>query len=216
MKFSARQLRFILLGLLGISIIAFIAAAVLGLNALSQRSSELVDLKLKSKTLDAQLTSLAVAKKQVEQYAYFNDVAKTVLPSDKDQAKAVLTIFQLAKESGIAIASITFPTSNLGAGAGSTSATSSSSAAISQAKPVEGIKGLYSLQLTITPETGQTVPADRVVTYAKFLDFIKRIENDRRTAQITQVAIQPVLDNSGPTDVINFTLIINIFIRPAK
>ena len=216
MKFSARQLRFLLLGLLGVGVIVFMAIAVLGLNALSKKSSQLVDLKLKSKTLDAQLTSLALAKKQVEQYSYFNDVAKTVLPADKDQAKAVLTIFKLAKEAGISIANITFPTSSLGGSAGSSSATGSSSAAISQATPVEGINGLYSLQLTITPETGQIVPDDKVVTYAKFVDFLKRIERDRRTAQITQVVIQPILETSGPTNEINFTLIVNIFMRPEK
>jgi hypothetical protein len=215
MNFSARQLRFILLGLLGICVVGFIAVSVLGLNALSAKSEDLIELKLKNKTVDAQLSSLGAAKKQVEQYSYFNDVAKTVLPSDKDQAQAVLTIFKLAQESGISIASVTFPTSSLGVGpSGQASATSSSSTAISQAKPVEGIKGLYSLQLTITPETGQSVPASKVTTYAKFLDFLKRIERDRRTAQITQVIIQPELDNSGPTSAINFTLIINIFMRP--
>jgi hypothetical protein len=215
-KFSARQLRFLLLGLLGVVVIVFIATAVLGLSNLSRKSAQLVELKLKSKTLDAQLASLGVAKKQVEQYSYFNEVAKTVLPSDKDQAKAVLTIFKLANEANIAIASITFPTSNLGIGSGSASATGSSSSAISQAKPVEGINGLYSLQLTIAPETGQIVPEDKVVTYPKFLDFLKRIERDRRTAQITQVSIQPEIDNSGPTKAITFTLVVNIFMRPAK
>lgn len=216
MKFSAKQLRFLLLGLLGFGIIIFVATAFLGLSALSQKSKELVGLKLKSKTLDAQIVSLGAAKKQVEQYSYFNEVAKTVLPADKDQAKAVLTIFQLANEAGIAIANITFPTSSLGAGSGSASAAGSTSTAFSQAKRVEGINGLYSLQLTITPEVGQTVPADKVVTYPKLLDFLKRIERDRRTAQITQVIIQPVIDNSGPTTAINFTLIINIFMRPVK
>src|SRR3990167_2056559 len=216
MKFSARQLRFLLLGLLGVGVIVFMAIAVLGLNALSKKSSQLVDLKLKSKTLDAQLTSLALAKKQVEQYSYFNDVAKTVLPADKDQAKAVLTIFKLAKESGISIASVTFPTSSLGGNTSTSSATGSSSTAISQAKPVEGINGLYSLQLTIAPETGESVPDNKIATFAKVIDFLNRIERDRRSEEITQVIIQPVQDNSGPLDEISFTLIINIFMRPEK
>ncbi|MBI4033629.1 hypothetical protein HY379_01385 [Candidatus Saccharibacteria bacterium] len=216
MKFSARQLRFLLLGLLGIAGIVFVAIAFLGLNSLSQKSDELVESKLKSKALDAQLASLSVAKKQVEQYSYFNDVAKTVLPTDKDQAQAVLTIFKFAKEAGISIANITFPISNLGASSGSASATGSSSTAISQAKPVEGIKGLFSLQLTVTPEIGPAVPPDKVATFNKFLDFLQRIEQDRRTAQIVQVSIQPEIENSGPTGSINFTLMINIFMRPAK
>lgn len=216
MTFSARQLRFLLLGLLGLAIVTFLAILFLGMGTLSKKSSDMVDLKLKSKTLDAQLTSLGVAKKQVEQYSYFNDVARTVLPTDKDQAKAVLAVFQLAKESGIAVASVTFPTSNLGGGAGSASATGSASSAVSQARPVEGIKGLYSLQLTIAPDIALTVPADKVATYPKFLDFLRKIERDRRTAQITEVSIQPRNEPSLPGQAINFTLIINVFMRPGK
>ncbi|HEX5394895.1 MAG TPA: hypothetical protein VFW52_00880 [Candidatus Saccharimonadales bacterium] len=215
MKFSVKQLRFLLLGLLGLCALAFVAITIFGLKALSSKSAELADLKLKNETADAQLTSLGVAKKEVEQYSYFNDVAKSVLPSDKDQAKAVLTIFKLAQEAGISIASITFPTSNLG-GTGTSKATGSSSAAISQAQPVSGIKGLYSLQLTITPEANSALPDDKVTTYAKFKDFLQRIERDRRTAQITQVSIQPEQIGNKPGDLINFSLTVNIFMRPDK
>lgn len=212
---TAKQLRLVLFGVLALSVVVFFATVVFGLKSLSAKSQGLVDLKLKNKTLDAQLISLEVAKKQVEQYSYFNGVAKTVVPSDKDQAKAVLTIFQLADQAGIKIASITFPTSNLGGAAGSTSAAGSSAAtAISQAKPVEGIKGLYSLQLTIVPETGPAVPADKAATYPKFLSFLKSIERDRRTAQITQVAVQPVTEQGAPSQAISFSLVVNIFIKP--
>ncbi|HLG90812.1 MAG TPA: hypothetical protein VI336_01470 [Candidatus Saccharimonadales bacterium] len=212
MKFSTKQLRLLLLGLLGVGIVVFIATTALGLNSLSRKSSQLVDLRLRGKALDAQLISLGAAKKQVEQYSYFNDVAKTVLPIDKDQAKAVFTISKFARESGFALGSITFPTSNLGL-SGSASATGSSSA-ISQAKPVADIKGLYSLQLTITPDTSPLVPGNKVATYPKLIDFLKRIERDRRTAQITQIVIQQRNESSLPPQSINFTLIINIFMRP--
>ena len=214
MKFSVGQLRLLLLGLLAAGALAFIAITFLGLSTLSQKSTEVAGLKLKNETLDAQLTNLGIAKKEVERYSYFNDVAATVLPSDKDQAKAVLTVFKLAEQSGISIASITFPTSNLGGG--TTKATGSAASAISQAQPVQGIKGLYSLQLTITPESGSTVPEDKVPTYAKLKDFLQRIEHDRRTAQITQVSIQPESSDSRITGAINFSLTINIFMRPAK
>ena len=216
MKLTVEQLRWLLIGLLGVSALAFIGIAFFGLNTLSQKSSEVSDLKLKSETLDTQLTNLGIAKKEVGQYSYFNDVAKTVLPADKDQAKAVLTIFKLAEESGISIASITFPTSTLGGSTGTSKATGSAAAAISQAQPVPGITGLYSLQLTITPESGSSVPDDKVVTYTKFKDFLRRIERDRRTAQITQVSIQPETVEGKPSDAITFNLTINIFMRPAK
>jgi hypothetical protein len=216
MNVTAKQLRLILLGLLGLVVIVFLVTAIAGLNALSSKSQKLVDVKLKNKTVDAQLTSLEQAKKQVEKYSYFNDIAKTVLPVDKDQAQAVLDIFQLADQSGIAIASVTFPASTLGVGSSSAPATGSTSAAISQAKPVQGIKGLYSLELTVAPQSGPSVPAGKVVTYPKFLDFLRRIERDRRTAQITQVNIQPQGSDAGPSQNLNFSLTVNIFMRPAK
>jgi hypothetical protein len=212
MKISAKQLRLLMLGLLALSALAFVAITYLGLGAISKQSVRVSELKLKNETLDAQLVNLGIARKEVAQYSYFNDVAKTVLPSDKDQAKAVLTIFKLAQEAGISVGSITFPTSSLG---GTSKATGSAASAISQAKPVQDIKGLYSLQLTITPDVGPLVPKEKVVTYAKFKDFLQRIERDRRTAQITQVNIQP--DTSGDrVGAINFSLTINIFMRPEK
>lgn len=211
------------------SLLAFIATLFFGLTfggltILAGKSQKLVELKQQNKTVAAQSANLSVSKKQVEQYTFFNNIAKTVLPSDKDQAQAVVDIFNLADRSGINIASITFPASTLGTKAPSTSsstdssgnnaATASSKSAISQAKAVEGIAGLYSLQLNISPQSGAGVPDSKKVTYPKLLDFLSRIENNRRTAQITQVNIQPQSGDSGPSQFINFTMIINIFIKP--
>lgn len=215
---SQGRTRLVLLGLLAGAGLLFFIIAFAGLGILSAKTQGLIELEQQSKTVDAQSTNLAASKKQVEQYAYFNDIAKTVLPSDKDQAQAVLDIFSLADQSGIAIASVTFPASNLGAKtvatAGNNAATAPAASAISQAKPVEGIAGLYSLQLTISPQSGPEVSDAKQVTYPKLLDFLGRIEHNRRTAQITQVNIQPLGTNSGPSQFINFTMTINIFIKP--
>jgi hypothetical protein len=216
---TKNRLRLYWLVALGAVTLLFFVVAGIGLTILSGQSKKLVDLKQQSKTVDAQSTSLAAAKKQVEMYSYFNDIAKTVLPTDKDQAQAVLDIFNLADQSGIAIASITFPASSLGnkaapTASGGNAATAPASSAISQAKAVEGIPGLYSLELIISPQTGTSVPDAKKVTYTKFLDFLSRIENDRRTAQITQVNIQPQGSDNGPSQFINFTMTINIFMKP--
>ncbi|HZP55330.1 MAG TPA: hypothetical protein VFB03_01000 [Candidatus Saccharimonadales bacterium] len=210
---TPKKIRFLLLGILGLIAILFLATAVMGLNKLTLRSQSLVDTKLKNKTVEAQLTSLEGAKKQIDKYAFFNDIAKTVIPDDKDQAQAVLDIFQQANRVGINIESITFPASTLGVSSSLATDSSSAKAAISQAKPVQGISGLYSLELTVTPETGKTVPPDKLVTYAKFIDFLSGIEHDRRTAQITKITADP----EGAADKsFTFTLVINIFIRPDK
>ncbi|MBI2592107.1 hypothetical protein HYW36_01385 [Candidatus Saccharibacteria bacterium] len=216
----SQRVRLVWFGLLAPAVLLFFVVAIGGLLVVAAKSQQLVDLKSRSKTADDQLASLAQAKKQVNQYAYFNDVAKTVLPSDKDQAQAVLDIIKLADLSGISIASITFPGSSLGSKPTSDSTSSKDAAAtsgqnaISQAKPVEGIAGLYSLELNITPQSGSGLPDDRRATYPKFLDFLNRIEQNRRTAQITKVSVQPQATESGPSPFINFSITINIFMKP--
>src|SRR6266446_3539828 len=167
MSLNSRRLRLVLIGGLLLSVVAFLAIAFFGLGLLSTKSQKIVDLKVQTETADAQLANLESSKKQIEKYSYFKDVAKTVIPSDKDQAESVLEIFQMADASGIAIQSITFPASTLGLTTSTTQqdATSSSStrSVLSQAKPVTGIPGLYSLELTITPDYGNTVPADKQI-----------------------------------------------------
>lgn len=216
LEINSKNLRWLLIAALIVSVVIFLAVIMLGMSALTHESQNMADLKAKSQAVNDELLNLEQSKKDVEKYAYFKDVAQTVIPKDKDQAKAVLDIFQFAQDAGIRIQSITFPSSNLG-GRTSSSATrdatssSSISAAITQAKPVSGIPGLYSLPLTITPQTSSTLPPNLTVTYPKILKFLKSIENNRRTAQITSIVIQP------PSDIgksLSFTLTINIFIKP--
>lgn len=217
MKLDSKKLRLVLIAGLILSTIAFFGVAFYGLSVLDGKSRSLVNLKVQSQAGYNQLANLVQSKKEVEKYAYFKSVAQTVIPNDKNQAQAVLEINQMASDSGISIQSITFPASTLGTGAAAATpaqkdATSASAAqaALTQAKPVTGIPGLYSLELTITPESGKDVSADQQVTYAKMLDFLKRIENNRHTAQISQVSIQPASDSTA----LSFTLVINIFIKP--
>jgi hypothetical protein len=209
-----KKIRRSLIAALALSVVVFIGAIIGGLSVLQSKSQQMVDLKVKSEEADAQLSNLEQTKKDIEKYSYFKDVAKTVIPNDKDQAEAVVEINQIANEAGIAIQSITFPASNLGlktsslssAGQDATSAASKTTA-ISQAKPVTGIPGLYSLELIITPDATDPAP---LITYQKMLDFLDKIENNRHTAQITNITIQP----DPQSEKINFTLTINIFIKP--
>jgi hypothetical protein len=217
---TAKRLRLALLGLLGLGILLFLIIASAGLSKLSAKSKDMVGLKQQSQLLDAQLDSLSGAKKQIQQYGYFKEVAKTVIPADKDQAKAILDISQFAAQTGFLIGGITFPTSTL-AGQSTTSvpstttnaATATPSQIISQAKPVSGIPGLYSIDLTITPQTGCEIPSPLQITYPKMINFMRKIEQNRRTAQITQVIISPVI-NPQCQEQFNFTLTIAIFIKP--
>jgi hypothetical protein len=219
LELNSKNLSLLLIAGLAVTAVLFVAVMIMGLSVLGGKSKSLVDLKAQSQSLDSELLNLAQAKKDVQKYAYFKQVAKTVIPNDKDQAEAVSEIFQFAQAAGIKIQNITFPTSSLGlttATVGTTStadatASTSTSKAITQAKPVTSIPGLYSLELTITPQTGHDVPASFQVTYPKVLAFLKSIEDNRRTAQITQVIILPP---SSSSDSLSFTLTTNIFIKP--
>lgn len=220
MKLDSKNVRLFLMISLAVCVLGFFGITVFGLSLLSKKSQSLADLKNQSQTADSQLVNLVQAKKDVAKYSYFKSIANTVIPADKNQAQAVLEINQIANDSGISIQSITFPASTLGGIAGTTPSTGATAqsavgaaatkTALTQAKPVPGVPGLYSLQLTITPATGKDVPANKQVTYAKMLDFLKRIENNRHTAQISQVNIQPATDSQE----ITFSIVINIFIKP--
>jgi len=222
---NSKRFRLVLIGLLLLSVVIFFVTCTFGLNLLRKKSDEMVNLKLKNQTADAQLANLVASKKEVEKYSYFKGVAATVIPNDKNQAQAVLDIFQIAQESNIEILSIKFPNSTLGqkvtptttpapASSGTDATTPSSTApkkVISQALPVPGVPGLYSLQLSITPQDRPENPA-HIITYPKMIDFLRRIENNRRTAQITGINIQP--SAQGSNGGLTFELTLNIFIKP--
>lgn len=206
---------FVMIGVILILSMAFIASVVLGNIFLQQKAKHLNELKIEDKVLDEQQGALLQANKDLAKNAELEKIAKSVVPQDKDQAKAVLEIIEIAKQSNIKIKSITFPSSNLGvknsSGSSTPSSGDSSSKApapppISQAKPVQGIDGVYSLEMNIIPD--DQVP----VNYYQFLDFLSRLENNRRTAQVSQIKITP--QTPGQSSPITFTLTINIFIKP--
>jgi hypothetical protein len=225
---NSQKLKLMLLGSLALCVIVFLAVCFAGLSALEKKSQNMVTLKQQSQDLDAQTQSLNIAKKEVAKYKYFNDIANTIIPNDKDQVEAVAEILQMADQSGILLQNVSFPTSTLGAtgvsGSSASSAATTAPAAgaatqkasnlISQAKPVTGIPGLYSIEVVVSPETGDKVPASKLTNYNKMIAFLSKIEHDQRTAQITQVSIQPPKVGDTSNTSFTFTFNINIFIKP--
>lgn len=210
-----------MLGVVGLLALGTVASVVVGNMYLEKQASKLNELKVEDRVLEEQQTALKQAKKDLEKYAELEKVAKTIVPQDKDQAKAVLEIIEIAKASGISIKSISFPTSNLGskpaapqsntnsAEGGESKPAQEKTAPISQAKPVEGITGVYSLEMNIVPEGDAASP----ISYYQFLDFLGRLENNRRTAQVTQIKVVPQ-GKSKDSSFVTFTLTINIFVKP--
>ena len=206
----------------GMVVMAAVFGTVLyfGNNMLATESEKLAELKLEEDILEEEQVSLTRAGQDIEQYEDLEEIAKSVVPQDKDQARAVREIVKIAGRSGIKLNSITFPSSNLGTGgppaaakqpsddgAEEPAASTPAPPPISQAVPVAGIPGVYSLEMNIVPDSSTNV------TYYQFLDFLERLEKNRRTAQVTSVVITPSsYDKENP--VVDFSLTINIFVKP--
>lgn len=217
---NSKKMFFVMIGLIVLLGIGIIATIVIGNNTLKSKADRLAELKLEEQILEEQQTALTRATREIEQYAELEQIAKSVVPQDKDQARAVREIVKIAAQEGIAINSISFPSSNLGSRTApqaqtpsdegdesSESPSTPSAPPVSQAEPVQGVPGVYSLEMTIVPN------ADVPVTYYQFLDFLERLENNRRTAQVTSVQVSPRNFNQE-NPLVNFTLTLNIFVKP--
>jgi hypothetical protein len=214
---SPKRFFYIMVGAFSLSIIGGGAMLYFANATLEKRSGSVVDLKLESAEVEAQLSAYQAAKKDVQSYSYLNDIINSALPQDKDQARTVREIFQLASQSGISIKSVQFPSSTLGAvtaapaaGATTTPATTPTpTATITQAKPVTGLNGVYSIETVVTPYADDKTYK---VTYAQLITFLQKIESNRRAMQVANIQLNPLGQNSS--DSISFTLTLNIFIRP--
>ena len=197
---NSKKLYFGLVGLLVLLGIGIIFSVQQANTMLADRSKKLVDLKATDKAMAAQQAQLAKNKRDIAKYQDLNVIAKTVVPQDKDQAEAVREIVNLAKQSGInKLSSIAFPASTLGG------AKVQTSRGLTQVTPVKGVAGVYNLQITVTQANTDHVP------YNSFITFLDRLEQNRRTAQVSGITVQP--DTKNP-NMVAFTLIINEFIKP--
>lgn len=179
-------------------------AAVGGNALLKKQSAKLNDLKLQDRVLQEQQTLLVQAKKDIEKYGELDTIAKTIVPQDKDQAKTIRTLASIAEQSGIKLQAISFPTSSLGQAAAGTKQPAAAVPAPTQAKPVQGIPGVYALEITIGSDEEDRIP------YRRFLDFLERLENSRRTAHVERITIKPSPDGST----VSFTLTLNAYLKP--
>lgn len=215
---SSKKVYFGMLGLIGLLIIGGVGAVVIGNSMLKSKSNELVGLKLENRVLDEQQNALVQANKDIGTYAELENIAKSIVPQDKDQAKSVREIVKIAEDSGIKIASLSFPSSNLGTAAPKPAAVTPSEGnneapkpatpaapPVSQVKAVDGIPGLYQLEINLQTDTNSPV------SYASLINFLYNLEQNRRTAQVSQINIQPDPSNVGS---LTFTLVINVFIKP--
>lgn len=208
---SSKKVFYIMVGLITVISSLTIAGTVLGSSELQKSANDLVELKLENRILEEQQSSLARARRDIEDNKELEQISKTVVPQEKDQARTVREIINLANASGVQIGSITFPSSNLGQirpvaptteeGAPSTPA----APPVTQVKPVEGIPGVFQLEVNVFSAT------ESPVTYEQFINFLALLEKNRRTAQVTNITVQP---SQQDTELVTFSLVVNVFIKP--
>lgn len=203
---NTKRLFYGLAALLCILAVAVAGSVVYGNKFLVKQNEKLTTLKIESSNLELVQSSLTAAKKDIEQYSVIEQIAKTVVPQEKDQARTVREIVKLAGESGISIASITFPSSNLGSNVGGQAGASANSTAgaITQTQKVEGLTNVEKLPITVTADS--TKP----VTYRSFILFLEKLEQNRRTSQVENINIQPSAENRN---FLTFSLTLNVYIK---
>ena len=203
---------------LGFTAIGLLVGTVfLGDQLLHKQSTKLADIKLQNAVIESQQTALTKAKKDIVAYTNLNETAKQIVPQDKDQARAVREIISIAKESGVSVSGITFPASTLGQAqpkpatdaaqgtSGDSATTTPQAPAISQVKPVDGIPGVYQLEISVNTDLKKSV------SYSQLIDFLSKLEQNRRTAQITNLSIQP---NAQNRNLLTFNVQLTIYIKP--
>lgn len=211
---STKRLYLVMVGCTSLLFLLIVAGTFGGNFLLKQRANKLEAAKLENRLLEEQQTALIKANKDIEKYADLEKIANAIVPQDKDQAKTVRELVKIAEESGIPIASITFPSSNLGqataapaatstGGSTTTAATPKPATNVTQVKPVDGMPGVYQLEITLS--------VSKAVPYTSLITFLQKLEQNRRTAQVSGITIQP--DQKNPAYV-GFTLMTNVFIKP--
>lgn len=196
---DTKKLNYILLAGTVVLGVLFVSSGLIANAVLTRKSAELSKLKAQSEVaLDLQ-DAIKKNKADIAKYSELNEIAKAVVPQDKNQAQTVGEIVKIAAESGIGkLSSITFPASTLGGAGGK-------SGGLTQVTPVKGINGVYLLPITITQNSSDAVP------YSQFISFLEKLENNRRTAQVSAINISP--DTKNP-NYISFTLTVNEYIKP--
>lgn len=202
---NSKKLFFILCALLLVINGAGAAALVYGNKMLVKQNDKLTQLKVEASSLEDVQQSLVNAKKDIQTYADVETIAKTVVPQEKDQARTVREIVKLAADSGISISSVSFPSSSLGNKATTApGAAASGPSANTQTQKVDGINNVERLEVTVSSDSS------RPVLFTSFVSFLERLEQNRRTAQVTNINIQPVSDNRN---FLTFTLTLNVYIK---
>lgn len=205
---SSKRTFFTMIALATLLAVAVMGIAYLGLGMLHKEGDKLTQLKTEEEALKTRQDNLAQAKLDIKKYEELEKISKAIVPQEKDQAVTVREIVKIAQESRIPLESIRFPASELGAITKKKS-TKSAKKKIdpdkTQLVEVPGTKGLYAMEITIQSNSESPVP------YSSLLTFLEKLEQNRRTAHVTNLSIEPWKDNRN---LMTFAITLNVYIKP--
>jgi hypothetical protein len=192
---TAKRLYLLLWGAVGLSVVVLLLSIYLANSFLQHKAQTVIDARVKSMALDEKQHQLSKARADIAKYQSLADIAKSIVPQDKDQAQTVREIVSIAEANGIKLGTISFPTSSLGTKKG----------ALSQLTKVKDIAGVYTLEVTVQSDT--TAPP----RYAQFIAFLDAMEHNPRPALVTGVSLVP---EAGDPNKVSLTLNLNEYIKP--
>ncbi len=206
MKLDSKNFFYLMIGTVILLAGLTVASIAVGNKMLTTKNDKLNELKLENEIIENKKQDIALAKANIAKYEELEKIAKQIVPQDKDQAKTVREIIRFAEKSNIRIRTISFPTSNLGqkSTAKKDDKSSSGSTAISQVKPVKGMNGVYELEIIIQNATDSS-------GFPELIRFLKELESNRRTSQVSSLSITPSADNPL---ILSFNMKIKVFIKP--
>jgi hypothetical protein len=208
---NSKKVYYLSVGSLVLLCISILLSTYYSVNLLQKESMKLVEVKLQNRIQDEQQVALKQATNNIKEFSELDRIARSIVPQDKDQAKAVREIVEIAKASNISLSTISFPASTLGQGKAKTNTTDSSTKtktkqpSETQVKPVAGLKGVYNMEITIVQAT------DKPTDYVGLIKFLERLENNRRTAHVSDVTVIPDTKNRSK---LTMSMILNVYIKP--
>lgn len=217
---NSKRTYFLMLGAVALLVIGILGGAYETKQYLTVKSVKLVELKAKLAGYEQQQAGLVSAKKEIAKYTPLYNIAKVIVPENKNQAETVRQIDKLASANSINLGTISFPSSTLGntvtggpnvplptttLGGNTKVMPKTNTTNLSQLTAVVGSPGVYVLQISVSSDTSQ--PA----SYKQLIGFLSALENNRLTAEVTSINIVP--DTLAP-DRFSFTLSLNSYIKP--
>lgn len=191
---KAKQLYFVLIGLIVLSTAGIFGAFVWGEGQLEQNSIAVSDLIAEKDAQNENIILLQKAQNQSEEVTEINELLNRLLPTEKNQETLVLDIIYTATaESGIPLSSIS---SFSFSGGGDPDA-------LSGTLPYKEISGVLEYPFNLDIEN---------ISYEALLKLLREIETNGRIIQVATVQISPDKNDPGVLSSVNLSM--KAYVKP--